>query len=91
MTKEIYVVVACVEHEGSDVIKAFADKSKAESFIKICEEYPRCPQEPEIEDPEDVWEHWDKARVSWLENHPGGEESAMAEYFMVNPVTMVGK
>jgi hypothetical protein len=88
--KEIYLVLSCVQWEGTEVIKAFADKDKAEAFAKICKEYPRCPQGPEVEDPDAMWDEWDKERLSWLANHPGGEESAMADWFTVNPVVLEG-
>jgi hypothetical protein len=88
--KAIYLVLACVNWEGSEVIKAYTDKNMAGAFAEICTEYPKLSPCPDVNVQDDIWDEWDKERVRWENNHPGGDKAIFADLFAVNEVILEG-
>ena len=82
--KEIYLAMACVDYEGSSVIKAFSKECDAREYVDKCTSYEstkvNCPEDM---NDEAAWDVWHNVNEKWLDNHPAGRDSC-ADYYSVS-------
>ena len=70
-TTGIFVVLATVDHEASDPVRAFARKEDADALVKQCRDYEDAHQRsPEMGAPEEEWDAWLEANRAWEAAHP---------------------
>lgn len=74
---KVYIVMARMEYEGSDVARVFASKDAADAFVKRCDAHRvkkfDIPSPPPIEDtPENDKAHqeWFAKIKRWEKRHP---------------------
>ena len=70
-TTGIFVVLATVDHEASDPVRAFARKEDADALVKQCRDYEDAhKRSPEMDAPEEEWDAWLEANRAWEAAHP---------------------
>ena len=89
----VFIVIAGVEYEGSNAVKAFELRAEADAFRDACGAYQQTqPSTPELGDTpgNDVeWEEWAKADTVWRDAHPAGEDNTSSEYYLVQEIPFV--
>ena len=85
----VYVVMSCVEYEGSSVLRGFYTEREAEAFAQACRDYdttkPRCPG---MNAPESDWDAYWPSEKAWAAAHPAGESGSYADGYSVVVVPM---
>lgn len=81
---EVHLVLAEEEYEAPTVLRAFSDRSEAETFAQALRDYQRTRPEWPVGDAdlEEVEESEEKTRA-WVSAHPGGEDAASRRFFSV--------
>lgn len=80
----VFVVMASVDHECSDAIRAFTSRPDAESFATVCEAYQRQePRLPDVDAPDEEWQAADEAVAEWRREHPAGDDGVGADRYHV--------
>lgn len=78
---KIYLVMACVDYEGSSVVKAFINENNAKSLVDACDKYDKTKaQYPDGNPSDKEWEEWSLASDDWQKNHPAGSDYYADEY-----------
>jgi hypothetical protein len=85
MTKNIYILIGVISHEGSDIIAAFNNQEDAERLAEECREYDKLvPEYPSLQSGD--CSEWCKTREVWKANHPCG--SLYYNYYEVEEVEL---
>jgi hypothetical protein len=83
-TVEIFVVVATIDHEGSDPIRAFGIESDAAEFTQRCRDYDGTYRwYPPMEASDNEWQKWNASNDAWKAAHPAAPRSRRDSYDVV--------
>ncbi len=89
----IFLVLACVDYEGSSPVKAFRKKHAAEAFAHRCKEprFLELPPRVVIDAPENdrEWELFFAAKREWEASHPAGAIHCHADNFVVSELELL--
>jgi hypothetical protein len=91
----IFLVMGCIEYEGSYPIQAFINEAAAQSFVSKCDIYTRkSPRVPtEIRDTPSnnaEWEAYCAKRKRWEMRHPAGASNASCDSFIIEKIPLSG-
>jgi len=89
----VFLVMATIDHEVSDPIRAFTERADADTFRAACMEYHATfPPTPAVisdtQTHDAIWDEAVEAQRVWRVRHPAGVDGANAEHFVVYEVTL---